>query len=251
MVQLLNRWELQHQRRIDFVLQVGDFEPHRDEHDLATASIPKEYRDLGDFPDFHQGKATFNWPIYFIGGNHEPYGHLEQFPKGGELAPNCHYWGRVQRREISGLSVVGLTGIFSERGLLGRPPLRALTNTKKKLYTYYTEEEVARAANFGRADVLILHEWPRGAIETTQQQEMVGMRRARSPENVGSECARRVVDALRPKLIVAGHMHWRHRSRIGWSMFAAMGHIDTGPDALGVFEACADGTIIELPGLSP
>jgi hypothetical protein len=41
-------------------------------------------------------------------------------------------------------------------------------------------------------------------------------------------------------------MHWRHRSRIGPSAFAAMGHIDTGKDALGVFEARADGSIVEI-----
>jgi hypothetical protein len=53
-------------------------------------------------------------------------------------------------------------------------------------------------------------------------------------------------DSLRPKLVVAGHMHWQHRSRIGPSAFAAMGHIDTGKDALGVFEARADGSIVEI-----
>ena len=61
-----------------------------------------------------------------------------------------------------------------------------------------------------------------------------------------TDLSRLVVDALRPKLVVAGHMHWRHRSRIGGSAFAAMGHIDTGPDALGVFEVGDDGGIVEI-----
>ncbi|WP_437712111.1 hypothetical protein WMF45_42230 [Sorangium sp. So ce448] len=69
MVELLDAWEHRHRRHIDFVLQVGDFEPHRHEDDLATASLPQKYRDLGDFWAFDQGLASFEWPIYFIGGN--------------------------------------------------------------------------------------------------------------------------------------------------------------------------------------
>ncbi|WP_438039799.1 metallophosphoesterase [Sorangium sp. So ce128] len=246
MVELLDAWEHRHRRHIDFVLQVGDFEPHRHEDDLATASLPQKYRDLGDFWAFDQGMASFEWPIYFIGGNHEPYGFLDQFPKGGELAPNCYYLGRVGRVEVAGLRVVGLSGIYSEGALAWRPPLREIKSQKKKLFAYYTEDEVMKAASYGSCDILVLHEWPRGAIEPEQEAELAGMRRAHRPEQVGSELARLVVDSLRPKLVVAGHMHWRHRSRIGPSAFAAMGHIDTGEDALGVFEARADGSIVEL-----
>jgi hypothetical protein len=44
-------------------------------------------------------------------------------------------------------------------------------------------------------------------------------------------------------------MHWRHRSRIGGAAFAALAHIDAGPEALGVFEERADGSIVELASL--
>jgi lariat debranching enzyme len=246
MVRLLEDWETTHRRHIDFVLQVGDFEPHRHHADLDSASIPKQYRHLGDFPDFAAGRARLDWPIYFIGGNHEPYGFLETMPNGGLAAPNCHYLGRVGRVQIGGLSIVGLTGIYSELGLAGRPPLHAMAHKKKKLYTYFSEEDIERVISFGRADVLVLHEWPRGAIAPQQEEGLRGMRRSSRPAEVGSDLARLVVDAFRPKLIVAGHMHWRHRSRIGDSAFAAMGHIDTGPDALGVFEVHDDGRIVEI-----
>lgn len=249
MVRLLAAWEREHRRRLDFVLQVGDFEPHRDERDLETASIPEKYRDLGDFADFHAGRATFAWPVHFIGGNHEPYGYLDQFPSGGELVPNCRYLGRVGRATLAGLTVVSLTGIYAEQGLAGRPPLETIATTKKKLYTYYTQDEVDRALGFGRADVLVLHEWPRGAIDPARI-DLTGRHRARDPEAIGSETARALVESLRPKLVVAGHMHWPHRSVIGPSKFAALGHIDTGPDALGVFEVRGDGSIVEIAGVS-
>lgn len=250
MERLLDAWELEQRRRIDFVLQVGDFEPHRNQSDLDSASIPKKYRSVGDFPDFHEERAAFRRPVYFIGGNHEPYGHLETIPKGGQVAPNCHYLGRVGQKRISGISVAWLGGIYSDRGLAGRPPLSALPTAKKKLYAYFSQAEAERAMHFSKTDVLILHEWPRGAIRPEQAHEVANRRRARDAEAVGNELAKSIVDRLRPKLIIAGHMHWRHRSHIGLSRFAAMGHIDTGPDALGVFEARQSGDIVELAGLT-
>jgi len=72
MVRLLSAWEGRAGRALAFVLQVGDFEPVRDQKDLDTVAAPMCYRKLGDFPDFHSGRATFPWPVWFIGGNHEP-----------------------------------------------------------------------------------------------------------------------------------------------------------------------------------
>ena len=64
---------------LDFVLQVGDIECHRDEDDLASMAAPAKKRTLGDF-----GRACYQttedylqYPMYFIGGNHECYGWLD------------------------------------------------------------------------------------------------------------------------------------------------------------------------------
>jgi hypothetical protein len=46
--------------------------------------------------------------------------------------------------------------------------LREPPHVKKKLCTHFTDEEVARALGFGPTDVLVLHEWPRGAIQAEQ-----------------------------------------------------------------------------------
>jgi lariat debranching enzyme len=243
MVRLLDDWEKRHDRALDFVLQVGDFEPHRHERDLKSASIPAKYRDLGDFPDFFAGRASFQRPVYFIGGNHEPYGFLETIPDGGDVAPQCRYLGRVGRLERDGLVIVGLTGIYKEAAFGGRPRLGASGSTPKKAFTYFSEEDVERALAFDRADVLVLHEWPLGAI----MPDVGGQRRLRANEPIGNPWARELVDRLRPQVVVAGHMHWRHRSRIGGSLFAAMGHIDKGDDALGVFAVGEDGAIEEVP----
>jgi Icc-related predicted phosphoesterase len=139
--------------------------------------------------------------------------------------------------------IVGLTGIYKEAAFGSRPRLGASGSTPKKAFTYFSEEDVERALAFGRADVLVLHEWPLGAI----MPDVGGQRRPRANEPIGNPWARELVDQLRPQVVVAGHMHWRHRSRIGGSLFAAMGHIDKGEDALGVFAVREDSAIEELP----
>jgi hypothetical protein len=58
MIRLLQRWEINHstkdgnndaQQAVDFVLQVGNLEPHRHADDLATMAAPSKHRRLGDF----------------------------------------------------------------------------------------------------------------------------------------------------------------------------------------------------------
>src|SRR5436309_1716544 len=85
MVRLLQGWEQKAGRRLSCVLQVGDFEPIRVKEDLESMAAPAKYRRAGDFPDFFAGRAAFPWPVYFIGGNHEPYGLLDLTPEGGEV----------------------------------------------------------------------------------------------------------------------------------------------------------------------
>lgn len=103
MVRALSKWERGHGRPLDFVLQVGDFEPHRDEADLATMAAPSRYRVLGDFPDYAAGRRRFPWPLYFVGGNDEPYGLLDRLAPGDAIVGNCTYLGRVGVHRIAGL----------------------------------------------------------------------------------------------------------------------------------------------------
>src|SRR4051812_8410833 len=85
LVVLLRRFEAAHATTLDFVLQVGDLEPHRDAADVATMSAPIRHKKAGDFPRYWKGEARLPWEVIFIGGNHEPYGWLEEFQDGGTL----------------------------------------------------------------------------------------------------------------------------------------------------------------------
>ncbi|CAB9512162.1 Lariat debranching enzyme [Seminavis robusta] len=92
---------------LDFVLQVGDLECHRNDDDLRSMAAPAKKRTLGDFWKACQDDDFYmRHPMYFIGGNHECYGWLDNeshFAADGtnlmkgflEVAPNVFYLGRA------------------------------------------------------------------------------------------------------------------------------------------------------------
>ncbi|MCP3103645.1 metallophosphoesterase [Myxococcus sp. K15C18031901] len=241
MVRELQAWTRHARRELAFVLQVGDFEPHRSEADLATMSAPARYKQLGDFAAYHQQRRRFPWPVYFIGGNHEPYGYLDTAPEGFELTTNCHYLGRVRALDLGGVRVVGLSGIHDEAAFTRRrPPLSRLGSVSNRDFTFFTEEDVERAMEAGSADVLLLHDWPSGVIAAKDGAAFQGRRRSPSPEDVGNPYARLLVDALRPRLVLCGHLHRPYR---GWvehaedvrSRVCCLSSVEEGPGAFAVF----------------
>ncbi|MCE9670157.1 metallophosphoesterase [Myxococcus stipitatus] len=246
MVRDLQDWSRKARQSLAFVLQVGDFEPHRDEADLATMAAPARYKRLGDFAAYHQRRRRFPWPVYFIGGNHEPHGHLDATPDGFEVAPDCHYLGRVGIRELHGVRVVGLSGVHDEAAFTRRrPPLSRLGSVSNKDFTYFTEEDVERAMEAGTADVLLLHDWPSGVIAAEDGADFLGRRRSPSREEVGNPYARLLVDALRPRLVLCGHLHRAYR---GWvehaedvrSRVCCLSSVEEGPGALAVFRVMGE-----------
>lgn len=211
MVRLLQAAERKRGISLEFVLQVGDLEPVRDEADLASVAAPSKYRHMGDFPAVASGRLVLPWPVYFIGGNHEPHGFLEQMMDGGEVAPNCHYLGRVFSGPLHGLSIAGLSGIFSERlHDQPRPVFGQAANVSLKRWTYFCQADVDRLLRqcSGRpVDVLLLHDWPRGLVTPANLESL----RRRNPRidvgTVGNEAGAILVEALSPRLVLCGHMH--------------------------------------------
>ncbi len=160
MIDLLQRWENHFTQKLTFILQVGDFEPHRHEADLATMDAPKKYRKLGDFPDFYEQRMIFPCPIWLIGGNHEPYGFLDRINTGTEITHNCYYLGRVGAVILAGLKVVGVSGIYQEeKFLVTRPKISEISSYSNKDYIYFTEAEIMQALDYKSTDILLLHDW--------------------------------------------------------------------------------------------
>ncbi len=246
--------------RPDLVLQVGDFEPHRDSDDLWSMAAPAKYRKLGDFHDFHAGRACFPWPVVFIGGNHEPYGFLDRVEPGSELAPHCRYLGRAGVLDYRGLRIAGLSGVHrADCWLDGRPPIELMHRTKKKRYVGYTRGDVDLLLDLCSEHpphVLLLHEWPRlvigageraqlwefharlgGSTEPGEDDELPDLRRI--DEVVGSEVALELVQLLEPQLVLCGHVHAPLRTLIptgeGRIPLRALAKVAMGPDAVALY----------------
>ncbi len=254
MLSLLKEWKSKHCQSLAFILQVGDFEPHRDRVDLATMDAPSKYKKLGDFPDFYAGKSQFDCPIWFIGGNHEPYGFLDRIPQGAEIVPNCHYLGRVGSIELAGLKIVGISGIYREELFeqINRASVEEINYRSNSDYIGFIESEVDRVLDWGRADILLLHEWPTNIIAPRDREYFARYYFSQKYEKVGNEYARLLVEALRPKLVLCGHMHKSYRNWISLSgdrqsYICCLASVQQGSAAIAVFRITSEKQIIEVP----
>ncbi|MDQ4075347.1 MAG: metallophosphoesterase [Chloroflexota bacterium] len=185
-------------RPLDFVLQVGDFEPTRDEADLATIAGPESRRKLGSFHRVLSGELHYPSEVIFIGGNHEPYGWLEEFPEGGEMVPGIYYMGRAGVIERAGLRIAGLTGIHSpKRYELPIPEEWSHRKTLLKEPTYFREPHVERLLAEEPVDILLTHDWPSSHFGP-----------------FGNPQSRMLLNTLQPYLHFVGHMHRPARKRV-------------------------------------
>ena len=181
----------------DLVLQVGDAEALRSEADLETVHVPNKYRSMGTFSALEPGDLKS--PVYFIGGNHEPYEMLDTAEQSGAVpipwGPNIFYLGRAGATELHGLNIAWLSGIQRSTMLPAR-------NTGKKERTYYLEAEVEltkrKGSMLGDIDIVITHDWPSGIRDGR-----------------GTDHIRSIAETLQPKLHVCGHIHAFHQAAIG------------------------------------
>jgi Icc-related predicted phosphoesterase len=251
MLGLLQNWETKHQQKLNFVLQVGDFEPHRHDDDLMTMDAPTKYKKLGDFPHFYRHQARFPYPLYFIGGNHEPYGFLDNFIDGKEIAPNFNYLGRVNTSNLYGLKIVGVSGIYRQDLLAFRPSINEIKSYSNKKYIGFTESEIEQALNYQNTDILIMHEWATNVIKKEDLAKLQQRYSSIRYEQVGNEYAQLLIEALQPKLVLFGHMHLKYRSLFRLSSdrvsnICCLANVQKGKDALAVFKKTPQGKIIEV-----
>lgn len=218
LIERLTAWNRANQTRpLALVLQVGDFEPHRDEADLAAIPGSAARRALGDFPEVVAGRLQYPAELLFIGGNREPWGWLEEFRAGGTLLPGITFLGRAGRAERHGLRIAALSGIHSPTRY--DHPLPADWLARKgtlKEPSYFRRPEVEWLRNSGPADILLTHDWPRGLIGP-----------------FGNPQSRALLETLRPQYHVAGHMHRSTRQTVAHpdgstSEFVALNQVGMG-----------------------
>ncbi|GAA2855676.1 hypothetical protein GCM10010517_13880 [Streptosporangium fragile] len=226
-----------HAGPVDAIFSVGDAEPNRTEAESLGVGGPAKHRKVGDFPEFAGGLRTMSAPVYFIGGNHEPWPSLDAHGP-GEWAPGFHFLGRSGVREIAGLRVAFLSGVYSRYfSEPDEPP--AITPERLKEYGYFTRPHVKHLLSQARGkkiDLFITHDWPSGLSY-----------RHHGKIPVGRDHIRALTDALAPQVHVCGHMHAPFRERIGVTDVICLSQVIYGVDAVAVLELTPDGVLKEGP----
>lgn len=178
---------------------------------------------------------------------------MDQTPLGFTVIKNCHYLGRVGSVELAGLKIAGVSGIYKEDLFLHtmRPPMSQIGSRANKDYISFTQTEIDQALNYESADILLLHEWPKGIIAPDDLKTFHPWRKGSFFEQVGNEYARMWVEFLQPKLVLCGHMHKRYRQQISFSSGIAtniccLANVPQVQDAIAIFKLTLDGKIKEV-----
>ncbi|NEQ39639.1 MAG: metallophosphoesterase [Okeania sp. SIO3I5] len=205
------------------------------------------------FNFFLRERAIFPWPLWFIDGNHEPYGFLDGINTGTEITHNCYYLGRVGSVVLAGLKIVGVSGIYQEeKFLVQRSKISQINSYSNKDYIAFTEAEIIQALDYKSTDILLLHDWPANIINPVDAEQFEQQRRSRGYyDMVGNEYARILVDELKPKLVVCGHLHKSYRNKISltsgnFTDICCLANVRSRADAIAIFHLSKTGEISEV-----
>jgi hypothetical protein len=164
----LLRIEQEQGRRIAQMFSVGDFGLFLSERDWDFFTGPARHKHPDWSPAMRDAWTRWPWPLAMIGGNHEPWHKLRVFDSGYFGEKLSYTNGGVLPHSLSGLIVVGLSGIQrkSEETHSAVPTWQetlAQCQARKigrRALTYYGPEDVTAAANAGPAHILLTHDWP-------------------------------------------------------------------------------------------
>ena len=196
----LTQIEQERGRRIAQVFSVGDLGLFLCEEDWSFFSGPARHRHPEWSPAIWEAWNLWQWPLAMIGGNHEPWHKLRVLDPGYFGGRLTYTNGGVLAHNLSGLIVVGLSGIRREpkeerSAELSWQEIVAQCRWGKinrKELSYYRSQDVTAAANVGPAHILLTHDWP-----TDPDMDDAGTPRAEQL----------IASTVRPKFHFCGHHH--------------------------------------------
>jgi hypothetical protein len=101
-------------RRIVQVFSVGDLGLFLREEEWSFFTGPAKHKHSEWSPAIREAWNLWHWPLAIIGGNHESWHNLRVFDPGNYGGRLTYTNGRVLLHNLSGLIVVGLSGIRRE-----------------------------------------------------------------------------------------------------------------------------------------
>ncbi|PYI11496.1 RNA lariat debranching enzyme [Aspergillus sclerotiicarbonarius CBS 121057] len=205
---------------VDLVIIGGDFQAVRNSNDLACMSVPKKYRELGDFHEYYSGQRTAPYLTIFIGGNHEAGNHLFELYYGGWVAPNIYYLGAANVLRCGPLRIAGMSGIWKGYDYR-KPHFERLPYNRDDIQSIYhvRELDVRKLLQIRtQVDLGLSHDWPKqvercGDYVTLFRQKR-GFREDSENGRLGNMAAKHVLDRLRPAYWFSAHLHVRFAALI-------------------------------------
>jgi len=211
--------------KLNAVLCVGDLEANRNARDAAGVATGRGHkRWVGEFPKVLSGDIVLGAPLWFIGGDHEPWATLDSRGP-GEIYPGLNFLGRAGVRDVAGLRVGFLSGI---RGSASGGDLFSRMGRDERA-CYVEVELIALARGLERAggvDVMITHDWPTGMLP-----------------DVGSADVRQILDIAQAKLHICGHRHMRRSELFGATNTEALADVLSGKKGWAAFVRKRSGVI--------
>ncbi|VUC29196.1 unnamed protein product [Clonostachys rosea] len=205
---------------LDLLIICGDFQAVRNESDLNCMSVPRRYRQLGDFHKYYSQRTRAPVLTIVIGGNHEASNYLFELYHGGWLAPNIYYMGTAGVIRYGPWRIAGLSGIYSrpdyrsphhERLPYDRDGIKSIYHVRE-----YDVEKLLRVT--GHVDIGLTHDWPAwvelcGDYEDLYTSKPHFLASAKI-DNLGSKPASRLLGHLQPSYWFSGHMHVKFSATI-------------------------------------
>lgn len=100
-----------------------------------------------------------------------------------------------------GARIAGISSVFSPKHFSALHPKWPYPVSMRKQASYFNSDDIDKVLEFGKADILLLHEWP---------SLMNGAKNEGWPSHwgtVGSEPLTEIVELLSPKYLFCGHMY--------------------------------------------
>ena len=202
-------YEMQINPGIKAILHCGDLGIY-DADNLSTLTprerhlIKKHNNPVHLFKPYLRGMRQFPLPTYAICGNHEDFALANELAAYRQKVANLHLFvpGEIIQIEFASksLQVMGLGKILP-------------VGCRKKRPRYIQEEELARALHHGRntaVDILLSHE------PILLQRE--------SGSIFGSLQLSELIEAIRPCVFIAGHMHFEYARQIEDTQVFGLGY---------------------------
>jgi lariat debranching enzyme len=178
--------------RVDAALCVGDLEPNRNARDAAGVATGKGHRRwVGEYPKVLRGEIVLPAPLWFIGGDHEPWATLDSRGP-GEISPGINFMGRAGVRDVKGLNVAFISGV---RGVATEGDMFARHGRDERACWVRAEMIALERAiqKHERIDVFMSHDWPDQVLGEEGDAEVLKMSKlSEAPLHVCGHRHRRV-----------------------------------------------------------